>query len=74
MATDNRSLNTKLIHKSQHILRITGYRACRIGCATFAEAGVARHLLTSIAVGDAACEIVRLYRLHWRIEEVFRAR
>jgi hypothetical protein len=32
-------------------------------------------LLTSIAVGDAdaACEIVRLYRLRWRIEEVFRA-
>jgi Transposase DDE domain len=32
-------------------------------------------LLTSIAVGDAdaACEIIRLYRLRWRIEEVFRA-
>lgn len=32
-------------------------------------------LLTSIAVGDAAavCEIVRLYRLRWRIEDVFRA-
>jgi hypothetical protein len=32
-------------------------------------------LLTSIAVGDAgaACEIVRLYRLGWRIEEMFRA-
>ncbi len=32
-------------------------------------------LLTTIAVGDAAaaCEIVRLYRLRWRIEEVFRA-
>src|SRR5882757_1226701 len=32
-------------------------------------------LLTSIAVGDAdaAREIVRLYRLRWRIEEVFRA-
>jgi hypothetical protein len=32
-------------------------------------------LLTSIAVGDAdtACEIVRLYRLRWRIEELFRA-
>jgi hypothetical protein len=32
-------------------------------------------LLTSIAVSgaDAACEIVRLYRLRWRIEEVFRA-
>jgi hypothetical protein len=32
-------------------------------------------LLTSIEVGDAdaACEIVRLYRLRWRIEEVFRA-
>jgi hypothetical protein len=32
-------------------------------------------LLTSIAVddADAACEIVRLYRLRWRIEEVFRA-
>jgi hypothetical protein len=32
-------------------------------------------LLTSIKVGDAeaACEIVRLYRLRWRIEEVFRA-
>jgi hypothetical protein len=32
-------------------------------------------LLTSLAVGDAdtACEIVRLYRLRWRIEEVFRA-
>ncbi len=32
-------------------------------------------LLTTIEVGDAAaaCEIVRLYRLRWRIEEVFRA-
>jgi hypothetical protein len=32
-------------------------------------------LLTSIAVGDAAgaCDIVRLYRLRWRIEDVFRA-
>jgi hypothetical protein len=32
-------------------------------------------LLTTIAVGDAdaAREIVRLYRLRWRIEEVFRA-
>ncbi len=32
-------------------------------------------LLTTIAVGDAAaaCEIIRLYRLRWRIEEVFRA-
>jgi hypothetical protein len=32
-------------------------------------------LLTTIAVGnaDAARDIVRLYRLHWRIEEVFRA-
>src|SRR3984885_4588750 len=32
-------------------------------------------LLTSLEVGDAdaACEIVRLYRLRWRIEEVFRA-
>ena len=32
-------------------------------------------LLTSIKAGDAvaACEIVRLYRLRWRIEEVFRA-
>jgi Transposase DDE domain len=32
-------------------------------------------LLTTIAVGDAAaaCEIVRLYRLRWRIEQVFRA-
>lgn len=32
-------------------------------------------LLTTIAVDDAAgaCEIVRLYRLRWRIEEVFRA-
>lgn len=32
-------------------------------------------LLTSIAVGDAvaAREIVRLYRLRWRIEEMFRA-
>lgn len=32
-------------------------------------------LLTTIAVNDAeaACEIVRLYRLRWRIEEVFRA-
>jgi Transposase DDE domain len=32
-------------------------------------------LLTSIDVGDAAaaCEIVRLYRLRWRIEELFRA-
>jgi hypothetical protein len=32
-------------------------------------------LLTRIAAGDAdaACEIVRLYRLRWRIEEVFRA-
>lgn len=32
-------------------------------------------LLTSIAVGDpdAAHEVVRLYRLRWRIEEVFRA-
>ncbi|HKM80113.1 MAG TPA: IS4 family transposase [Candidatus Acidoferrum sp.] len=32
-------------------------------------------LLTSIEVGDAdaACEIVRLYRLRWRIEEMFRA-
>jgi hypothetical protein len=32
-------------------------------------------LLTTIAVGDgaAACEIVRLYRLRWRIEELFRA-
>jgi len=31
--------------------------------------------LTSIEVGDAdaACEIVRLYRLRWRIEEMFRA-
>ena len=30
-------------------------------------------LLTSLEVGDAeaACEIVRLYRLRWRIEEVF---
>ena len=34
-----------------------------------------RRLLTSIAVDDAegAREIVRLYRLRWRIEEVFRA-
>jgi hypothetical protein len=33
------------------------------------------HLLTTIEVADAAaaCEIVRLYRLRWRIEEVFRA-
>ncbi len=33
------------------------------------------HLLTSLEAGDvgAACEIVRLYRLRWRIEEVFRA-
>jgi Transposase DDE domain len=32
-------------------------------------------LLTTIEVGnaDAACDIVRLYRLRWRIEEVFRA-
>jgi hypothetical protein len=32
-------------------------------------------LLTTIAVGDAAaaCDIIRLYRLRWRIEEVFRA-
>jgi hypothetical protein len=32
-------------------------------------------LLTTIEVGDAAtaCEIVRLYRLRWRIEEIFRA-
>ena len=32
-------------------------------------------LLTTIAVDDAegACEIIRLYRLRWRIEEVFRA-
>jgi len=32
-------------------------------------------LLTTIEIGDAdaACEIVRLYRLRWRIEEVFRA-
>lgn len=32
-------------------------------------------LLTTIEVGDAeaACEIVRLYRLRWRIEELFRA-
>jgi hypothetical protein len=32
-------------------------------------------LLTTIGVGDAeaACEIVRLYRLRWRIEELFRA-
>src|SRR6202044_3681871 len=32
-------------------------------------------LLTTIEVGDAsaACEIVGLYRLRWRIEEVFRA-
>jgi Transposase DDE domain len=32
-------------------------------------------LLTTIEVADAAgaCEIVRLYRLRWRIEEVFRA-
>ena len=32
-------------------------------------------LLTSLEVGDAdaACEIVRLYRLRWRIEGVFRA-
>jgi hypothetical protein len=32
-------------------------------------------LLTSLEVADAAaaCEIVRLYRLRWRIEEVFRA-
>jgi hypothetical protein len=32
-------------------------------------------LLTTIAVGDAAaaCEIIRLYRLRWRIEEIFRA-
>jgi len=32
-------------------------------------------LLTTIAVGEAAaaCEIIRLYRLRWRIEEVFRA-
>ena len=32
-------------------------------------------LLTSLEVGDAeaACEIVRLYRLRWPIEEVFRA-
>jgi hypothetical protein len=32
-------------------------------------------LLTSIAVGgaEAACEIVGLYRLRWRIEQVFRA-
>jgi Transposase DDE domain len=32
-------------------------------------------LLTTIEVGDAgaACEIIRLYRLRWRIEEVFRA-
>ena len=32
-------------------------------------------LLTTIAAddADAACEIVRLYRLRWRIEEVFRA-
>ena len=32
-------------------------------------------LLTTIAVKDAdgACEIVRLYRLRWRIEDIFRA-
>ena len=32
-------------------------------------------LLTTIAVGDAAaaCDIIRLYRLRWRIEEIFRA-
>jgi len=32
-------------------------------------------LLTTIEVGDAAaaCDIIRLYRLRWRIEEVFRA-
>jgi hypothetical protein len=32
-------------------------------------------LLTTIEVGDAkaACDIVRLYRLRWRIEEIFRA-
>src|ERR1700687_2150062 len=32
-------------------------------------------LLTTIEVADAeaACEIVRLYRLRWRIEEMFRA-
>ena len=32
-------------------------------------------LLTTIAVDDAeaACDVVRLYRLRWRIEEVFRA-
>ena len=32
-------------------------------------------LLTAIEAGDAgaACEIIRLYRLRWRIEEVFRA-
>ncbi len=32
-------------------------------------------LLTTMEVGDAeaACEIVRLYRLRWRIEELFRA-
>ena len=32
-------------------------------------------LLSTIAVGDAAgaCEIIRLYRLRWRIEEIFRA-
>jgi hypothetical protein len=32
-------------------------------------------LLTTIEAGDAAaaCEIVRLYRLRWRIEELFRA-
>jgi hypothetical protein len=39
------------------------------------EAPLHWRLLTSIEVGDAAaaCEIVRLYRLRWRIEEVFRA-
>lgn len=39
------------------------------------EAPLDWRLLTTIAVGDAgeACEIVRLYRLRWRIEQVFRA-
>jgi Transposase DDE domain len=39
------------------------------------EAPLHWRLLTTIAVGDAsaACEIVRLYRLRWRIEQVFRA-
>ena len=39
------------------------------------EAPLLWRLLTTIEVADAdaACEIVRLYRLRWRIEEVFRA-